>query len=288
MAAKKGNRGLSQLFGDDVDDILSEISSSGEKKSQDARLIPVSEIRPNPYQPRTNFDEEALRELTESIREHGVFTPVLIRKSPVGYELIAGERRLRASKLAGLKEIPANVLEIDDRAMMEISILENVQREDLSVIEEAKGYQQLQERFGYTQEELSERIGKSRSHITNILRLLRLPEGIREDVNAGKISFGHARALLGCDDERKQEEIARRIVKEGLSVRETEKLVKGKKKVHIPVKEEDPYIGDVRRNLERKYGTSVSISSKCIMISYKDHQDLNRILEIMDALDQNQ
>ena len=282
MAVKRNGSGLSSVFGEDVDAILNEISeSSGEKNTFSLK---IREIRPNPYQPRKNFDEEALKELTDSIREHGVFQPIIVRKSLSGYELIAGERRLRASKNAGLTDIPAIVVEMDDKDMMEISLLENIQREDLNILEEAAAYQQLIEKLGYTQEELAKRVGKSRTHITNILRMRKLPAGIQKLVSEGKISFGHARALLGSEDEDLQTQIAGRIVKEGLSVREVEKLLRRKPKLP-PVKKEDPYLRDVKNTLERKYGTSVEITKKAITIRYADNEDLNRILELMDAIE---
>ncbi|MBQ1509040.1 MAG: ParB/RepB/Spo0J family partition protein [Erysipelotrichaceae bacterium] len=282
VAIKRSGSGLSSVFGEDVDAILNEISeSSGEKNTFSLK---IREIRPNPYQPRKNFDEEAMKELTDSIKEHGVFQPIIVRKSLSGYELIAGERRLRASKNAGLTEIPAIVVEMDDKDMMEISLLENIQREDLSVLEEAAAYQQLIEKLGYTQEELAKRVGKSRTHITNILRMRKLPAAIQKLVSEGKISFGHARALLGSEDEDLQTEIAGRIVREGLSVREVEKLLRRKPKLP-PVRVEDPYLRDVKNTLERKYGTSVEITKKAITIRYADNEDLNRILELMDAIE---
>ncbi len=282
MAIRRSGSGLSSVFGEDVDAILNEISeSSGEKNTFSLK---IREIRPNPYQPRKNFDEEALKELTDSIKEHGVFQPIIVRKSLSGYELIAGERRLRASKNAGLTDIPAIVVEMDDKDMMEISLLENIQREDLNILEEAAAYQQLIEKLGYTQEELAKRVGKSRTHITNILRMRKLPTGIQKLVAEGKISFGHARALLGSEDEDLQTQIAGRIVKEGLSVREVEKLLRRKPKLP-PVKKEDPYLRDVKNTLERKYGTSVEITKKAITIRYADNDDLNRILELMDAIE---
>ncbi len=282
MAGKKKS-GLSTVFGEDIDSLLSDI---GEKQGSGSSTdIRIREIRANPYQPRKVFDDTALKELSDSIREHGVFQPVIVRKSLKGYELIAGERRLRASKLAGLDTIPAIIVEIDDREMMEVSLLENIQREDLSVMEEAAGYQQLIDKLGYTQEELSKRVGKSRTHVTNILRMLKAPEAVKRLLEEGKISFGHARALLSIEDEDYQEELAYKAAKEGLSVREVEKLAKKKVPAPRPVKEEDPYLRDVKNTLERKYGTSVELTKKAITIRYQGNDDLNRILEIMDALE---
>ena len=168
-------KGLSSIFGQDVSKVLDDIQNGDmEVERQEQSKIPVDEIRPNPYQPRKVFDDEALKELSSSIKQHGVFTPILVKKSIQGYDLIAGERRLRASKLAGLQDIPAIIVDFDDQEMMEIALLENIQREDLNVIEEAKAYEKLIQRLGYTQEQLAHRVGKSREHITNLLRLLKL------------------------------------------------------------------------------------------------------------------
>ena len=171
--AKKLGKGLDEIFGENFSSVLNDINAPAD--GSQAVKISLDEIRPNPYQPRKTFDREALNDLAASIKEHGVFNPILVRKSVGGYELIAGERRLRASKIAGMRDIPSIVVEFDDTQMMEISILENIQREDLSPLEEARAYQQLIEKLGYTQEKLAERIGKSRPYITNILRLLKLP-----------------------------------------------------------------------------------------------------------------
>ena len=285
---KKLGKGLGAIFGDDIDDVLNEISATTGEINNDSKLIKISEIRPNPYQPRKDFDSEGLKELADSIKEHGVFNPILVRKSLKGYELVAGERRLRASKLAGIKEIPVIVKEIDDKGMMEISLLENIQRKDLTPIEEANAYEQLLKKLNYTQEDLSKRIGKSRTYVTNMLRLLKLPADIRELVSKEKLSYGHARALINVEDEDEASDIANRAVKEGLSVREVEKLVKniGKKKPIKRVKEEDPFMKDLRHRLEKKYSTEVEISNKAITIRYSGTDDLNRILEIMDALEE--
>lgn len=284
--AKKLGKGLSTIFGEDIDSVLDDISKGESDIKGSQTTIKIKDVRPNPYQPRKVFNEEALKELSESIKEHGVFTPILVRKSVTGYELVAGERRWRASKLAGLKEIPATIVEFDDKQMMEISILENIQREDLNIVEEAKAYQQLQEKLNYTQEELSKRIGKSRAHVTNVLRILKLPNEVILLLTDGKINFGHARALITMEDEEAQIELANRAAKEGLSVREVEKLSKGTKKPSKPVvKEADPYLEDVRRTIESKLNTSVSLDKKHIVIDYNGTEDLNRILEAINCLE---
>lgn len=286
--AKKLGKGLGEIFGDNIDSVLDEISKGTSDVKGDKLLIDVSEIRPNPYQPRKLFDEEALKDLSASIKEKGVFTPILVRKSLKGYELIAGERRLKASKMAGLKEIPAMVVDFDDANMMEVSLLENVQRENLTPIEEAEAYDNIIKRLNYTQDELSKKVGKSRAYITNSLRILKLPTRVRAYVNDGKLSLGHAKALLAFEDEDKINEVADRVIKEDLTVRDVEKLAKDKptvkKKKGVVV---DPYMESVRKNLENKFQTGVELDGKKIVLHYNDVDDLNRILEIMDCLEKD-
>jgi len=286
--AKKLGKGLGEIFGDNIDSVLDEISKGISDVKGDKLLISVSEIRPNPYQPRKLFDEEALKDLSASIKEKGVFTPILVRKSLKGYELIAGERRLKASKMAGLKEIPAMVVDFDDANMMEVSLLENVQRENLTPIEEAEAYDNIIKRLNYTQDELSKKVGKSRAYIANSLRILKLPTRVRAYVNDGKLSLGHAKALLAFEDEDKINEIADRVIKEDLTVRDVEKLAKDKptvkKKKEVVV---DPYMESVRKNLENKFQTGVELDGKKIVLHYNDVDDLNRILEIMDCLEKD-
>jgi len=290
MANKKLGKGLGAIFGDDINSVLDEISRSGnDERVVGEKSIKISDIRTNPYQPRKVFDKQALEELAESIKQHGVFTPILVRKSLNGYELIAGERRLRASKLAKLEEIPATIVDFDDRSMMEIALLENIQREDLNVVEEANGYNQLIKKLGYTQEELATRLGKSRVYITNILRLLKLPASILKMISDGKLSYGHARALITLDDESAMKEIANRIVEEKLSVREVEKLVNNYKNpisdTQKKEKKEDPFIKDITRNIERKLSTKVEIKKHQINIDYNGVDDLNRILELLGLIE---
>ena len=286
--AKKLGKGLGEIFGDNIDSVLDEISKGTSDVKGDKLLISVSEIRPNPYQPRKLFDEEALKDLSASIKEKGVFTPILVRKSLKGYELIAGERRLKASKMAGLKEIPAMVVDFDDANMMEVSLLENVQRENLTPIEEAEAYDNIIKRLNYTQDELSKKVGKSRAYITNSLRILKLPTRVRTYVNDGKLSLGHAKALLAFEDEDKINEVADRVIKEDLTVRDVEKLAKDKptvkKKKEVVA---DPYMESVRKNLENKFQTGVELDGKKIVFHYNDVDDLNRILEIMDCLEKD-
>ena len=286
---KKLKRGLDEIFGQDIDSFLDDISNnSTEYKGTSRSELNISEIRPNPYQPRKEFDDEGLKELAESIKMNGVFQPILVRQSISGYELVAGERRLRASKLAGKKTIPAIIVDFNDQQMMEISLLENIQRKDLTPIEEASAYDQLIRKLNYTQDELAKRIGKSRTNVTNMLRLLNLPDEIKKLVNEGKLSYGHARTLLSLDSEEKMISLAEKTIKEGLSVRQLEDLCK-KKETKKPGKEKpeetDPFMEDVRSRLQRKYGTKVEIKNKCISIRYNDIDDLNRILEIMNVIE---
>ena len=279
-------RGLDSLFGQqNVTDILEDIENGKDQRSQ--LMIPVSEIRPNPYQPRKIFNKEALEELSLSIQQHGVFTPILVKKSISGYELITGERRWRASKMANLEETPAIVVDFDDQQMMEVALLENVQREDLNVIEEAKAYEQLIQRLNYTQEQLAHRIGKSREHITNTLRLLRLPEEVQEKVTSKQLSMGHARALLGLKDEELMKKIAKQTIQQGLSVRKVEQLVKAQsQKKEEPKQEESVFVKDAKRKLEEYFQTSVHIGTHNISIHYENEEDLNRILELLNLVEE--
>ena len=281
-----GRKGLGTIFEKDIASVIDEINGGGSNSG--SANIKVSEIKPNPYQPRTTFDQAALEELADSIKEVGVFTPLLVRKSISGYELIAGERRLRAAKIAKLTEVPCIVKEFNDSEMMEISILENIQRENLSPIEQAKAYVQLQEKLNYTQDMLAKRLGKSRANITNTLRLLKLPSKVQELVQKNKITYGHARALLGIDNEEKIISLAQRIVDEELSVREIEKIVSGNQQKGKTTKTKtnsNPYLTNVRNIMEKKLDTRVEVRENKIVIHYKSTKELNRILDLIDCLD---
>ena len=281
-------KGLSSIFGQDVSKVLDDIQNGDmEVERQEQSKIPVDEIRPNPYQPRKVFNDEALKELSSSIKQHGVFTPILVKKSIQGFDLIAGERRLRASKLAGLKDIPAIIVDFDDQEMMEIALLENIQREDLNVIEEAKAYEKLIQRLGYTQEQLAHRVGKSREHITNLLRLLKLPEDVQEYVVSKQLSMGHVRALLGLKTEANMRKVAKQAIDQGLSVRKVEQIVKDKKKKKtIEKPKEDIYVKAAKEKLQEFFQTSVSISKNAISIHYENKEDLNRILELLNLVEE--
>lgn len=275
---KRLGRGLEALFGENVNDVLEDLQQDRSRASE----IKLSEIHPNPYQPRLVFDQEKIEELAQSIREHGVFTPILVRKAVSGYQLIAGERRFRAAKLANLETIPAITLEFDDQQMMEISLIENIQREDLSVIEEAKAYQILIEKLGLTQEELSKKVGKSRPHITNFLRLLSLPESVQNLLLNQSLTMGQVRPLINHENQTKVEELAQLIVHKKLSARDVEKLMKPKKDKPHKVETDYRYVESLLRS---KYQTKIHVSDHSINIHFEDEEDLNRILEMMDALE---
>lgn len=283
---KKLGKGLNSIFGEGLDDVINSIETPVVSSGGTIELN-VDDIRPNPYQPRKVFADDKINELAESIREHGVFQPIIVRKSLAGYELIAGERRLRASKIAQMPTIPAIMVEFDDKKMMEVSLLENIQRENLTAIEEAEAYENLIEKLGYTQEELAERIGKSRPHISNMLRLLKLPFEIREMIAKEQLSFGHARCLVALEDQDQAIEIAKTCIKEGWSVRQLEKYLK--KLTETPKKpkndDKDPYLENVRSIMEKRLGTSVEVTKKHLTISYNSNEDLNRILERIGCLD---
>ncbi|MBR2801419.1 MAG: ParB/RepB/Spo0J family partition protein [Erysipelotrichaceae bacterium] len=280
---KRLGKGLGELFGGDIDKVLDEITNNEKASSSE---ISISEIRTNPYQPRKVFDPEKLAELAESIKEHGVFQPVLVRKAIEGYELVAGERRLRAAKIAELEKIPAIVVDFNDTQMMEVSLLENIQREDLSPIEEAEAFKQLVDKVGYTQEELAKRVGKSRTYVTNSLRLLKLPYEVKEMVRKGELSYGQARTILSVEGEERQKALARRAVKEGLTVRQLEKLAARKIVVRKELKK-DPYLEEVRHRVEDILGTSVEVGKKAMTIRYNSTEDLNRILEKLGAIEES-
>ncbi len=283
-------KGLSAIFGEDIDGVLDDIQQGSSEAGSKGRLeIAVNDIKPNPYQPRRDFDDNRLQELADSIRLHGVFTPILVKKAVQGYELIAGERRLKASKLAGLSMIPAILMDFDDQQMMEIALLENIQREDLNAIEEAAAYEKLIHKLEYTQDELAKRIGKSREHVANMLRLLKLPKRVQKYVVEKQLSMGHVRALLALKDEEQMELAAVQAIRDHLSVRAVEALVKKMnqpKEETAPKKEKDPAFRPVEQRLRDKLQTKVTVDEKRISISYTNIDDLNRILEILGCLEE--
>lgn len=281
-------RGLEQLFNTenlDINNFEKQIYDSA--TNEEIININLNELRVNPYQPRKNFDEEALQELANSIREHGVFQPIIVKKSIKGYEIIAGERRFRASKIAGKETIPAIVRAFTDEQMMEIALLENLQRENLSAIEEAIAYKSMIEKLNLTQEELSKKVGKSRSHITNILGLLRLPNEVQTMISKKEITMGHARAISKLESSEEMILLANQIVEGKIPVRETERITNDQEMVKKVVQVRKPkeqnnnykYVEDL---LREKLDTKIKISDKKIEISFNNVNDLNRILEILN------
>lgn len=279
-------RGLSALMGEDDDEIV-EVSTKNEVKettSNGVSLIQIDAIVPSPYQPRRVFSTEALADLVLSIKEKGVLQPLLVRKNPKkegGYELIAGERRFRASKMAGLKEIPAIIKDFSDKDALEVALIENLQREDLNPLEEAEAYKRLLEEFKYTQEELSKVIGKSRSHLANMMRLIDLPDEIKTMVEKKELTVGHARALLTAKNPL---ELASEVLKKGYSVRQTEKLASKKIQPKPKQKQEkDTDILTLEEELSSVLNTSVSIkwngTAGSVVISGLDLDKLDLILQ---------
>ena len=253
--------------------------------------ITVNKLVVNPFQPRKIFNEEALQELAESIKEHGIIQPIVVRKKEKKYEIIAGERRFRAAKLAGLNEVPAIVKEMTEQQMMEVAILENLQREDLTPIEEAEAYSSLIENLNFTQEELAKRLGKSRPHIANHIRLLQLPEDVRQLMNEGTLSMGHGRALLGLKNKERIEEIAQKVLTQNLNVRQLESLVHQLNEgVSHETKEKvkkDVFVQATESQLRDYFGTKVQIKKQKnkgkIEIEFLSEDDLERILDILNV-----
>lgn len=260
-------------------------TETGSNVSGQENKVSIQEIHPNPNQPRTHFNETQLQELSESIREHGVLQPLLVRKSPEGYEIIAGERRYQAAKIAGIDELPVIIKDVDDQEMLALALIENLQRSDLNPIEEAKGYRQLIQASGMTQEALSKAVSKSRSAITNSLRLLDLPEVVQDMLYDGKLSAGHARAILAVPFEDARIKLAEKVVAEGLSVRATENLaplfsVGDTLKAPRPVTPQS--YKKAARVLRQVFNTNVRVKAtrgkNKIEIEFKDEDDLARIL----------
>lgn len=259
------------------------------KENNKPSVVSLNLIKNNDDQPRKSFDDEKIAELAQSIKEHGIIQPIILNKKDDHYIIIAGERRWRAAKLVGLKEVPAVVMDLTDKNILEISLIENIQRQDLNPIEEALAYKKLLSEFNLTQEELSKRVGKSRVTITNSIRLTALSETVKQYLIDEVISEGHGRALLAIDDPKLQCEIAQKVIDERLSVRELERLIKSlkaEKQVERKSKESNPYYKDVTERLQNYFGTKVNISNKNnkgkIEIEYYSEEDLQRILEIIN------
>lgn len=279
-------KGLEELFSSEVLDFDTFESNIMESATQsDIKEIPVSEIRPNPYQPRKTFNQEALEELAESIKNYGVFQPIIVKKSIKGYDLIAGERRLRASRLAGANTIPAIVKDFTDEEMREISLLENIQRENLTAIELAWAYKGIIDNLDIRQEDLAKKIGKSRSHITNTLGLLNLPDEVQRMILNGDISMGHARVLSKMENDEEVLDLADKVVKENMSVHNLEEISKKeeiKKRAPITRRETSSDYSSIENEMQETLGTKVRIDNKKISIYFENINDLNRILEIIN------
>lgn len=279
MAAKKGGlgKGLSAIF------------LENDNESAGSTILPISEIEPNRSQPRQDFDEESLRELAGSIAAHGVLQPLLVRPMPEGgYQLVAGERRWRASRMAGLFEVPVIIREMSDSEMMQISMIENLQRENLNPVEEAMGYRVLIDEYGLTQEEISKSVGKSRPVIANALRILALPKEVLEMVSKGTVSSGHARALLGFSDKAEQMRVANSIKSKDLTVRDVEKLVKESAKPdkrEMEISHENTFYGEVELALKEYLKRKVKVIGKgdkagILQIEFYDEEDLAEIARL--------
>lgn len=282
---------MSKRLGRGLDALIPSLSVQDDDKVIEVSL---AQLRPNPYQPRKNFDEDSIKELAESIKQHGVIQPIIVRSVLKGYEIIAGERRFRASQYCGNSTIPAVVRSFTDQQVMEIALIENLQREDLNALEVAVAYQSLMDKFNLTQEELSLKVGKSRSHIANFVRLLSLPEEIKQYVSRGTISMGHARALAGIKETSVQKELAEETVGSEWSVRELEDAIqslesKGNKdQKPTKQKKRDPYIEHLEETLREQFKTTVKIKQQKdkgkIELQYYNKQDLERLLELLQKL----
>lgn len=274
--AKGLGKGVSNLFKD--------MSSIHDEHVQQ---LSIKDIRPNPYQPRKIFEEIPLEELTASVKEHGILQPIIVRKSLKGFEIVAGERRFRAAKAAELSHVPAVVRDLNDRQMMELSVLENLQREDLTPVEEAKAYETLMNKLQISQDELAKKVGKSRPHIANHLRLLNLSEKIQEMLSHKKLSMGHGRALAGLKETGTAEQLADKVIKEGLNVRQLEKLISeaGPARKEKPKPKSDPHLKQQETVLRERFGTSVAIKKSKhkgrIEIEFMSDDDLERILSLL-------
>ena len=296
MAAPKNRglgKGLEALFSNsEIDTQEISITKKEESEEKGISFININEIKPNQNQPRKSFNEEKLEELAASIIENGLIQPVILRKADKGYEIVAGERRWRACRKAGLKEIPCIIREFTDEQNMLIAIIENMQREDLNPVEEAEGLNQMIVNFGMTQEQVSKSVGKSRPYITNALRLLKLPSEIREMLLANQLSAGHARAIAGIGDTEKQIQLAEYAIKEGLSVREIEKIIKEenapKKKISRKKAEKSADVRKVEDDLKQIMGTKVNLNQSGkkgkIEIEYYSRDELERLIELLKSL----
>lgn len=299
MAAKKSGlgKGLDSLIANKVGTIVD--SEKKPELDKEVVFVKITKVEPNKEQPRKNFDEDALIELSESMKQYGILQPLLVQDKKDYYEIIAGERRWRAAKLAGLKEIPVIIKNLTNQEIVEISLIENIQREDLNPIEEAQAYKRLLEEFHLKQDEVAERVSKSRTAVTNSMRLLKLDERVQQMLMDDMISSGHARALLAVSDKEKQYNLAQQIFDEKLSVREIEKLIKKlqNSKDSLPKENQDGkmqiFYEDIEQKLKAIMGTKVSIHSKDkkkgkIEIEYYSNDELDRILDLFQSIHQTE
>ncbi|NLC48014.1 MAG: ParB/RepB/Spo0J family partition protein [Tenericutes bacterium] len=278
-------RGLEQLFSNESLYVSSVEEMITENDKENVVELKVSELRSNPYQPRMTFDQEKLVELANSIKEHGVIEPIIVTKSIKGYEIVAGERRKKACELIGKETIPAIIKEFTDEQMMQVALLENIQREDLTAIEEAEAYSNLIKTLNITQEELAKKIGKSRVYVTNILGILKLPENVKNDILHGYITLGHAKILSKLEDNDKIVYLAEKVKKENLSVRNLENLTTSsefkRKNTVVRIKTQNPY-NYVEDFMTEKIGNKVKIKGNKIVIPFDSQKDLERVLEILN------
>ncbi len=291
MAKKFGlGKGLGALIPEDE---AAEAQKAEEKAAAAANMISINLIKPNKEQPRKAFDEEKILQLSESIKEHGIIQPILLKKDGETYRIIAGERRWRAAKAAGLKEVPAITMDIGEKEVLEVSLIENIQRQDLNPIEEAWAFRKLLDDFSFTQEELGRRLGKSRTALANTMRLLNLDKRVQDYLIDGVITEGHGRAILAVEDKELQYKLAQKVIDDGLTVREIEKLIsdlskaRPEEKAKPEKKAADPYILDLKNRLEERFDTKVFISNKNskgkIEIEYYSNDDLQRILDLLSV-----
>ena len=272
---------------------ISALIPEGEPGRQEKIIyVRLGQIKPNPFQPRQDFDSQGIEELAQSIKEKGMIQPLLVRRKGADFELIAGERRLRAANILNLKEIPIMVKEIEDQDSLELSLIENLQREDLNPIEEARAYLYLIEKFGLTQERLSEILGKARVSIANLLRILKLPQEIQDEIKKGRISFAHGRALLEIENLNLQRRLAQEIISKGLSVRELENLIKTQRpkapKKRMARIQQEPYLAVLEEQLQQILATKVRISKRkkrgYIQIEFYSQEDLERIANLLRGI----
>ncbi len=284
MTVKRG-------LGKGIDALIPDIGDDFFEQKDKVLQASIAAIKANPFQPRKSFSQEKMEELAGSIREKGLIQPLLVKKADTGYELIAGERRLRAAHMAGFSTVPVIVIDVDESSQGEIALIENIQREDLNVVEEAEAYHTLIKRFSYTQEEISRKVGKSRAAVTNTLRLLKLSESIKKDIIANRITMGHARAYLSLESKSLQEKIHRIVVKKGFSVRQTENIIKkekpsGFKKNNKKIDSADKYQDkEIVDKLQKRFSSKINIEKKGsrgrIIIEFYSDEDFERIYDIL-------